>query len=1068
MKDQEPSVSGGFGKEEATTMPYPYGPIALELEGDTYTEKARDIKRTYHLWFLTFLSCLFLVAIIPNTPFAHSAVNHSLGRLQDSVVPHPNHPQIAKPYSDSNFEVSTLTDQVKFDNYSLILRGQRIFLHSGEFHTFRLPVPSLWPDILQKAKAAGLNAISVYTHMGLINPSRGVIDFSDFRALRPLYEAAKEAGIWIVLRPGPYINAETTAGGIAHWITTEVAGLLRTNATDFHEAWQDYIQGIIKETSPYQITNGGPVIAIQIDNEYTQSPLTHAEYFAELEEAYRASPIVGAVDLYGFDLYPQLFDCSHPTSWRPVETNYHSYHTAVNPSQPLYIPEFQSGSYDAWGPTAPGYGSCRVLTGPDFQSVFNLQLWASNAKLINYYMLYGGTSWGGIPFPGVYTSYDYGAPITEARDLTTKYDELKRQALFLRSSPSFYKTDWIADSSTGLTISTSPAAYVTLLRNPDSTTSFYIVRQTDSTSTAVAQFKLTVETSSGSIQIPKVASHISLEGRQSKVIVTDYSFGKSSTLLYSTAQIFFAGVIGDRDVLVLYGDASQPHELSYFGPPAEASSSRIVSTSTDLRGHPTIVTFLPGVSGQVTVVDSPTMFVLYVDSTAIGTFWAPVIAGGLTDPLRNFWALGSNQTVLVGGPYLVRSANISGDTLSLRGDLKTDAMLTVIAPNNVKTVTWNGVIVSDSAFASSTVSKHGAFVGHLQITSSLTGISVPPLSGWMYRDSLPEIQSWFDDSKWVTANHTTTTIPYKPSYGDGRVLYGCDYGFCENIVVWRGHFEATGSEKSVNLSINGGEAFAASVWLNDVFLGTSYGNSTNNNNIIEEVDKTFIFPDGTVKLGRDNIITVVQDNMGLNEDEDDISEKIKGPRGIRGYKLNNGTFTTWKVQGKVGGYKGYLDKVRGVLNEGGLYGERKGWHLPGFPISPTSGWTGLDLSRGLPNSIAGFGFFVANFTLSLPRGVDAMMSFTFQEPFGQPYRALLFVNGWMMGKRVGNLGPQSKFPVHEGILNYRGLNTVAVALWAMEPNVPASPDLQLTLDAVYDGGIDNVVANNPMWSSAGR
>lgn len=84
---------------------------------------------------------------------------------------------------------------------------------SGEFHTFRLPVPSLWPDILQKAKAAGLNALSVYTHMGLINPSRGVVDFDGFRALQPLFDAAKDAGIFIVLRPGPYINAETTAGG---------------------------------------------------------------------------------------------------------------------------------------------------------------------------------------------------------------------------------------------------------------------------------------------------------------------------------------------------------------------------------------------------------------------------------------------------------------------------------------------------------------------------------------------------------------------------------------------------------------------------------------------------------------------------------------------------------------------------------------------------------------------------------------------------------------------------------------------------------------------------------------
>jgi beta-galactosidase GanA len=63
-------------------------------------------------------------------------------------------------------------------------------------------VPGLWLDILQKVKAAGFNAISVYSHMVLINPSPGVVDFNDYRALEPLYEAAKQTGIWIVLRPG--------------------------------------------------------------------------------------------------------------------------------------------------------------------------------------------------------------------------------------------------------------------------------------------------------------------------------------------------------------------------------------------------------------------------------------------------------------------------------------------------------------------------------------------------------------------------------------------------------------------------------------------------------------------------------------------------------------------------------------------------------------------------------------------------------------------------------------------------------------------------------------------------
>lgn len=92
--------------------------------------------------------------------------------------------------------------------------------------------------------------------------------------------------------------------------------------------------------------------------------------------------------------------------------------------------------------------------------------------------------------------------------------------------------------------------------------------------------------------------------------------------------------------------------------------------------------------------------------------------------------------------------------------------------------------------------------------------------------------------------------------------------------------------------------------------------------------------------------------------------------------------------------RSYPDKTRGVLNEGGLFGERQGWHLPGFD---TSRWVKRDLGEGLPSGGAGVGFFVTTFDLDIPRGLDAMLSFEF-EPLGQPYRAILFVNGWHFGK----------------------------------------------------------------------
>ena len=107
-----------------------------------------------------------------------------------------------------------------------------------------------------------------------------------------------------------------------------------------------------------------------------------------------------------------------------------------------------------------------------------------------------------------------------------------------------------------------------------------------------------------------------------------------------------------------------------------------------------------------------------------------------------------------------------------------------------------------------------------------------------------------------------------------------------------------------------------------------------------------------------------------------------------------------------------------MLNEGGLFGEREGWHLPGFD---TAHWIARSLSDGLPGAKAGVGFFVTTFKLNVPRGVDAMMSLQFgEEGTPLPYRALLFVNGWKFGKRVGDIGPQTRFPVPAGILDYHG------------------------------------------------
>ncbi|KAM5541241.1 hypothetical protein V8D89_005170 [Ganoderma adspersum] len=811
--------------------------------------------------------------------------------------------------------------------------------------------------------------------------------------------------------------------------------------------------------------------AIQIDNEYSQS-ITHQLYFQALEDQYHEGGIsvpltyndpnerrtfvngTGSVDIYG--LGPQAFaDCSNPHVWKNVSTNYHQYHAAVNPSQPWYMPEFQGGAFDPWA--GPGYDACAVLTGPDFEDVFYKQNWAANAKLVSYYMFYGGTNWGGIAFPGVYTSYDYGSPIRETRLLTDKYDEVKRQGIFLRSSHQFRKTEWVGESATGIpkiTINNSPA-YGTYLRNPDSGTGFLITRQNDSTSTANIAFTVSLPTSQGTLTLPSTTGAIALNGRQSKLIITNYTFGTNGALLYTTASIFFAGTISARDVLFLYGAADQAHEFALTpagsgGTRAAASSSPLVQYTaySAALGSAGVVTVLPGIDGLITVWESDAQLVLYADATTAASFWAPPVrspstpAANAVPGLEAFWQFGTNATVLVGGPYLVRNASLvdadggDGRTLALVGDLNVIVLQTVFAPPEVVAVTWNGEPVDMMA-------QFGAsgLRAELSLKSVVKGMEVPELTGWLYADSLPEVGRGYDDAAWGVADRTSTNIPTKPAFGDGG---------CENIVLWRGHFNATGSETTANLTTYGGDFFVASVWINGTFISSMSSK-------IDHANQLFTFPEGAVVAGEDNVVHVVQDNMGLDKDSNE-----KSARGIGGFELVGGTFRTWKVQGKVGGYLNYPDKVRGLFNEGGLYGERSGWHLPGFDTSHESGWTARDLSEGLPGGKAGVGFFVTTFELDFPRDADVLMGFQFEAENTQPYRALLFVNGWMFGKRVANLGPQLKFPVPPGTLNYNGKNTVAVSLWALN-NTVVSPTLELVVDEVLDGGVGPSSTNNPKW-----
>ena len=340
--------------------------------------------------------------------------------------------------------------RVTYDHYSFIIDGRRTYLWSGEFHYFRLPSPGLWRDIFQKMKAAGFNAVSLYFDWGYHSPRPGVYDFTGVRNVDELLNIAQQAGLYVIVRPAPYINAEVDSGGLPGWLTTKAESNRSADPRFLNYAYQ-WMTQIDRHIARHQLTNGtGSVIAYQVENEfYNGSPAGRA-YMQDLENKARADGIsvpltgnnngtfssgTGALNVDGPDSYPQGFNCSDPSHWNGVPDI--SYDHPAN--YPLYAPEFQGGAFDPWG--GPGYDKCAQLINDQFANVFYKQNIAVGTTAQSFYMTYGGTNWGWLSIPENYTSYDYGAAIRETRQLDPKYYEDKLIGYFTHAVTPLTKTE---------------------------------------------------------------------------------------------------------------------------------------------------------------------------------------------------------------------------------------------------------------------------------------------------------------------------------------------------------------------------------------------------------------------------------------------------------------------------------------------------------------------------------------------------------------------------------------------------------------------------------------------------
>ncbi|MCI9225123.1 MAG: beta-galactosidase [Acutalibacter sp.] len=301
--------------------------------------------------------------------------------------------------------------------------GEPFRIISGSIHYFRV-VPEYWRDRLEKLKALGCNTVETYIPWNMHEPQKGKFRFDGMLDVERFVKLAQELGLYVILRPSPYICAEWELGGLPPWLLSEDGMRFRVYYPPYLKHVRDYYEALMKRLVPLQIDNGGPVIMMQVENEYG-SYANDKQYIEWLRDLMRELGVT--VPLCTSD--GPTHDMLHGGTMDGVlaTANFGSraeeafgYLAKFRPNTPLMCMEFWIGWFDAWGNVGHMKGDLEGAS-KDLDKLLEL-------GNVNFYMFEGGTNFGFMNGANYYdrltpdtTSYDYDAILTEDGQITEKY-----------------------------------------------------------------------------------------------------------------------------------------------------------------------------------------------------------------------------------------------------------------------------------------------------------------------------------------------------------------------------------------------------------------------------------------------------------------------------------------------------------------------------------------------------------------------------------------------------------------------------------------------------------------------
>ena len=311
---------------------------------------------------------------------------------------------------------------------TFLLNGEPFVVKAAEIHYPRIPRP-YWEHRIQMCKSLGMNAVCIYIFWNIHEQQEGQFNFTDNNDIAEFCRIAQKNGMYVIVRPGPYVCAEWEMGGLPWWLLKKKDIKLRERNPYFMERVKIFEEKVGEQLKPLTIQNGGPIIMIQVENEYG-SYGEDKPYISEIRDCLRG--------IYGKEL--ELFQCDWSSNFEKNGlddlTWTMNFGTGANidqqfrrlgelrPNAPKMCSEFWSGWFDKWG--------ARHETRPAKDMVDGMDEMLSKGISFSLYMTHGGTSfghWAGANSPGFapdVTSYDYDAPINEWGLATPKFWELRK------------------------------------------------------------------------------------------------------------------------------------------------------------------------------------------------------------------------------------------------------------------------------------------------------------------------------------------------------------------------------------------------------------------------------------------------------------------------------------------------------------------------------------------------------------------------------------------------------------------------------------------------------------------